>query len=214
MTEHLIDLKVLPEVSIRCRLPVVIGVAGITCSGKTWLTDRIAEYLSLQGLDPVKLRMDDFFRDISDPIFIKDGRRRANFDLPEAYLEDEIVSVVTDLFEGRDADLPVYDIRNNIRKKETVPIKTSSVILVDGLYSIMFLRDKIKNFKGIYADAEFGTCLERRILRDTALLGVTRDQVIDLMQRKVIPTLDLYMYPQKDVADLLIDTRKEVNVGE
>ena len=210
MTDKPLELELLPGISVRCRLPVVIGISGITCSGKTELTGRIEKHLLGRGIKAAVIRMDDHFRDIDDPVFIKEGGRKVNFEIPEAYHKDEIIDHARSLYEGRPVRSYIYDTPSNRRTEEYRLIEPSSVILVDGLYAIMFLRGELDNFRGIYADAEFGICLERRIARDTALLGVSEDQVVALMKNRVIPTLDPYMYPQRSVADLLIDTRKEV----
>jgi uridine kinase len=109
----------------------VIVLAGPSGSGKSHLADRLAL--------PV-LRLDDFYRDGSDPALprITSGANAGlvDWDDPASWLCSEAVDALTTLCRTGTVDTPVYDIAHDGRNgSRTLSLSGSHLVVAEGIFA-------------------------------------------------------------------------------
>src|SRR5437867_6449757 len=111
------------------RRGILIGLAGGTGAGKTLVAQTIAQDL---GSDSVLLiEQDSYYKDL---LHIPLGEREnRNFDHPDAFDRDLLRKHLEALLEGREVEMPVYDMRTHTRVNEPLRIKARPIMLLDGL---------------------------------------------------------------------------------
>lgn len=185
----------------------VIAIAGASCSGKTFLAKRLKKELEQKSLKVVLLQLDNYFRDWFDHDMPKDHHDRLDFDNPIAYLKEEFLQAVQSLYKHQGVLYPQYDISENKRRCKRY-LKSSPIIIVEGLYALEFLKDFSGNKLCLFVEADREIRLQRRIERDTKKFGVTEQQVRDLFLFKVELNNQLFVQPQIKLGflDIVIQT--------
>jgi len=182
------------------RKSILIGIAGGTGAGKTLVAQAIAQDL---GTDTVLLvEQDSYYKDLQQiPLGERENR---NFDHPDAFDRDFLRGQVETLLQGRDVQMPVYDMRTHTRLKDSIRTASRRIIILEGLLvledpSLRHLMD-IK----IYMDADPDVRFIRRLKRDLTERGRTVDQVIRQYETTVRPMHLQFVEPSKRYADLII----------
>lgn len=181
-------------------LPVVIGIAGGSGSGKTTVLEHIIREF---GSDPIAvLDHDAYYHDLSH--LSPEKRARFNFDHPDA-LETELMRTHLDrLIDGEKIDKPVYDFRTHTRRNETETIEPRPVILIEGILvlaeAVLAEQMDIK----IFVDAADDIRLMRRIRRDMQERGRSIEGVLRQYERTVRPMHLEFVEPSKREADIII----------
>ncbi len=180
--------------------PVLIGVAGGSGSGKTTVSQAILERVGCDAI--VYLQHDAYYRDRSALPF--EQRARINYDHPDSLETDLLVEHLRDLKSGRTVEVPIYDFAHHVRKTETACAGPRPVILVEGILIFVdrALRDlfDIKIFVDTDADLRF----IRRLQRDIAERGRTRESVVQQYLETVRPMHLEFVEPSKRYADVII----------
>ena len=109
--------------------PLIIAIAGGTASGKSTVVDEIVE--SLKSVDVSVIRHDDYYKDQSH--LSMEERLKTNYDHPSSLDNDLLVSHLKDLSEGKSINKPLYDFVEHNRKKETVTVHPTKVIILEGI---------------------------------------------------------------------------------
>ena len=144
-------------------LPIIIGVAGGTASGKTTVANKILEQVGAGRI--AHIQHDSYYRDLGHlPL---ENRAKFNFDHPDALETELLVRHLRQLQAGREVSVPVYDFAAYVRTAETRPVEPRRVILVEGIliFADRALRDlmDIKLYVDTDADLRFIRRLERDI---------------------------------------------------
>lgn len=182
------------------KVPVVIGVAGGSGSGKTTVVRRILE--SLPDNHVTVLEHDRYYRDRSE--LRLEERAALNYDHPDALETDLLVEHVTELRRGRAVQVPLYDFARYARKSATECMEPRSAIIVEGIliYTDARLRE-LMDIK-VFVDADADTRFIRRLRRDVSERGRSVDSVIDQYLNTVKPMHLEFVEPSKRYADLII----------
>src|SRR5512138_1042364 len=110
-------------------MPVVIGVAGGSGSGKTTVVRRIVDSL---GEDQVTiLEHDRYYRDRSD--LRLEERAALNYDHPDSLETDLMVQQVAELKAGRAVEVPTYDFARYCRLPATETALPRAAIIIEGI---------------------------------------------------------------------------------
>ncbi|XP_072000172.1 uridine-cytidine kinase-like 1 [Engystomops pustulosus] len=96
----------------------VIGLCGGSASGKTTVANRIIEALDVPWV--VLLSMDCFYKILTKEQQDLAARNEYNFDHPDAFDFDLLVSVLRKLKKGKSVKVPVYDFTSHSRRKDWV----------------------------------------------------------------------------------------------
>lgn len=188
--------------------PLLIGVAGGSGSGKTSVARAIHEQLSL---DAVLLDMDAYYRDLADLPF--DARTRVNFDHPDAFDLDLMVTQLGELREGRAIAKPTYDYAAHTRAAATVTVQPRDVILIEGI--LLFTDARLRQLLDIkvYVDVADDVRFIRRLKRDTVKRGRSVESVVEQYLASVRPMHLEFVEPSKRWADVILPEGRENRVG-
>lgn len=179
----------------------IIGIAGGTGSGKSTFNNRLKQYF---GDNITVIYHDNYYRQHDDLSFAE--RQTINYDHPESLETDLLIEHLQKLRQSQSVECPVYDFSQHNRSKETITIKPSRVIVVEG---ILILQDeRLRNMFDIkiFVEADADERILRRILRDMKERGRDLENIIDQYLTTVKPMHYLYVEPSKTSADIVINS--------
>ncbi|AHN22598.1 uridine kinase [Lysinibacillus sphaericus] len=189
--------------------PVVIGIAGGSCSGKTSVTRAIYDVFREHSV--VVIEQDYYYKDQSHLTF--EERLGTNYDHPLAFDNDLLIEHIKKLLKRQPIDKPVYDYVQHTRAKEVIHVEPVDVIILEG---ILVLEDA--DLRGLmdiklFVDTDPDLRIIRRILRDIKERGRTTDSVIDQYLSAVRPMHNMFIEPTKRYADIIIPEGGENGVA-
>ena len=167
----------------------VIGVAGGTGSGKSTLVKRLQE--AFEGDDVVTLCHDYYYK--AHPELTYEERTKLNYDHPQAFDTQMLVDHIKALKNNVPIEHPVYSFVEHNRLPETVSVKPSKVIIVDGI--LIFENKELRDLMDIkvYVDTDADIRLARRM-----------QSVITQYTTTVKPMHEEFVEPSKKYADVII----------
>jgi uridine kinase len=179
---------------------VIIGVAGGTGSGKTTVARAILERAGTSQISLIQ--HDAYYRDLSDLPLAQ--RAIFNFDHPDALDNELLIAHLKALKAGRAIEMPIYDFTTHTRTEHTQRVGPNPVILLEG---ILIFADKalrpLMDVK-IYVDTQADIRFIRRLQRDIAERGRTRDSVVHQYLATVRPMHEQFVEPSKRYSDIII----------
>jgi len=201
------------------RVPFMIGVAGGTASGKSTVCERLMEGLgqnevSVEEKQVVHLSQDSFYRELNPVEISKANKGMFNFDHPDAFDNQLMESVLTDIINGRQTKVPVYDFKTNSRSPgEFTTIYPSDVILVEGI--LVFYYPTLRNMFNmkLFVDTDADSRLARRVLRDIEERGRDLEHVLHQYTTLVKPAFEEFCLPTKKYADVIVPRGAENTVA-
>lgn len=178
----------------------VIGVAGGTGSGKSTLVKRLQE--AFEGDDVATICHDYYYK--AHPELTYEERTKLNYDHPQAFDTAMMVEHIRALKNNVPVERPVYSFVEHDRLPETVPVKPSKVLIVDGI--LIFENKQLRDLMDIkvFVDTDADIRLARRILRDVQKRGRTMESVISQYTNTVKPMHEEFVEPSKKYADVII----------
>ena len=179
----------------------IIGVAGGTGSGKSTFTNRLKQRFG----DHISVIYHDSYYRCHDNIPFEE-RVTLNYDHPDSLETDLLIQHVEMLKNGIAVQAPVYDFTVHNRKKETVEIKPSPIIVIEGILALQDprLRD-LMDIK-IFVEADADERILRRVVRDVEERGRDIRGIISQYLNTVKPMHYIYVEPTKDMADIVINS--------
>ena len=178
---------------------LTIGIAGGTGSGKTTITRRIIREFS--G-DVAVLHHDSYYKAHDELPY--EERARLNYDHPNAFDTDLMLSHIRALKRGERVQCPVYDFTAHNRSDRTVMIRPARVLVVEGI--LIFAEPELcreMNVK-LFVDTDADVRILRRIVRDVRDRGRSLDSVVKQYLNTVKPMHEQFVEPSKRNADLII----------
>ena len=176
------------------------------------------------------LSQDSFYRDLTPAEAAKAMKGTFNFDHPDAYDNKLMESVLTDIINGRQTKVPVYDFKTNSRLPgEFTTIYPSDVILVEGI--LVFYYPTLRNLFNmkLFVDTDADSRLARRVLRDIEERGRDLEHVLHqvpgfnfvlalmtlLFQYTTLvkPAFEEFCLPTKKYADVIVPRGAENTVA-
>ena len=179
--------------------PFMIGLAGGTCSGKTTVTERLAELAGEGHLALIKLDAYEVHGE-GEPFEV---RAAANHDHPDAFdwrlLNDHLATLAA----GLPAPMPIYDYVLHNRLDEVHWVHPARIVVVEGILALHdpALRERF-DLK-VYVDADADLRFIRRLKRDVVERGRTIDSIIDQYLATVRPSHEQFVEPSKRYADVI-----------
>lgn len=181
-------------------IPVIIGLAGGTGSGKTTVANVILDRVGADSI--VFLPHDAYYKDLTH--LPKAQRDLLNFDHPDSLESDLLVQHLRELREWKSIEIPVYDFTIHSRTDRIEKIVPQPIILVEGILIFVepILRDTfdVKIFVDTPPDIRF----IRRLERDIEERGRSLESVIRQYQTTVRPMHLEFVEPSKRYADVII----------
>lgn len=179
--------------------PILVGVAGGTCSGKTTVARRI---LDAFDEEIICLDMDSYYRDLSH--LPQEKRRKVNFDHPDAFDTDLFTEHLLELRRGNAIEKPVYSFSDSVRTEETTTLSSAPIVLVEGILVLAEVAVRELLDAKIFVDADDDIRFIRRLQRDVAERARSLDSVIDQYTSTVRPMHYSFVEPSKRYADIII----------
>lgn len=177
--------------------PSIIGIAGASGSGKSFLAAHVAEALSATVLS-----VDSYYHDLShlDP----EERARRNVDHPASIDFTLFAEQMHTLASGGSVAVPVYDFCTHTRTAETHHVRGEGVLIVEGIFALydQALRDALT--LKVFVELESPTCLKRRTARDVQERGRTPESVRRQFRETVLPMYREFIAPTRDFADIVV----------
>ncbi|XP_074262897.1 uridine-cytidine kinase-like 1 isoform X5 [Saimiri boliviensis] len=179
-----------------------IGLGGGSASGKTTVARMIIEALDVPWV--VLLSMDSFYKVLTEQQQEQAAHNNFNFDHPDAFDFDLIISTLKKLKQGKSVKVPIYDFTTHSRKKDWKTLYGANVIIFEG---IMAFADKtlleLLDMK-IFVDTDSDIRLVRRLRRDISERGRDIEGVIKQYNKFVKPAFDQYIQPTMRLADIVV----------
>ncbi len=176
----------------------IIGITGGSGSGKSTVVKRIKERYP----NAVLIEQDNYYKSAS---FVNNNNITAyNFDHPDAFDMDLLLSNIRDLKSGKSCRMPQYDFVHHTRLDEYITVEPSSIIIIDGL--MVFYDERIRDMLDLklYVDTPSDIRFIRRLTRDVRERGRTVESVIEQYVNVVRPGHFNFIEPSKSYADLII----------
>ena len=178
---------------------LTIGIAGGTGSGKTTITKRIIREF---GGDVSVIYHDNYYKAHDEMPY--EERCKLNYDHPNAFDTELMLSHLKQLKSGKAINCPVYDYSIHNRSKKTMTINPARVVVVEGI--LIFADKKLCDELDIkiFVDTDADVRILRRIVRDVRDRGRSLDSVVSQYLNTVKPMHEQFVEPSKRCADVII----------
>jgi uridine kinase len=181
-------------------VPLVIGIAGGSGSGKTTVAQTILQRV---GTDRIAfLQHDSYYKDLRG--LPPAQRNEFNFDHPNSLETELLIRHIGALRSGKAVEVPIYDFSTDSRTAQSFTVQPRNVILVEGIliFTEAALR-KLFDIK-IFVDTDADLRFIRRLERDIHERGRTTDSVVKQYLHTVRPMHLEFVEPSKRYADIII----------
>lgn len=180
------------------RLPLFVGIAGGSGSGKTTISEALCKALP----DLVMIQHDAYYRHRPDIDYAT--RCLVNYDHPDS-LETELLVAHLDSLAGWAAvDRPTYDFATHLRSPQVVAVVPADVVVVEGILVLADQDLRSRLDLKIYVDTDPDLRLARRLRRDIDERGRSLPSVLDQYFESVRPMHLEFVEPSKRYADIII----------
>jgi uridine kinase len=188
---------------------LIVGIAGGTGCGKTTVVRKVMEAFASDEV--IMIPQDSYYRDNS--LIPLEQRQKINFDHPDSIEFGLLTDHLKQLRKGHTIEMPLYSYLTCLRAKETVTIKPSRVVIVEGILILTDsgLRDMF-DIK-VFVDADADDRLGRVIQRDIAERGRSLLNVLERYNDTVKPSHLQFIEPSKRYADIIIPGGGENQIG-
>lgn len=180
---------------------VVIGIAGGTGSGKSTFTNRLKEEF---GENVTVLYHDNYYK-TQDHISFEE-RKKVNYDHPEAFETDLLLTQLKELKDGKTILCPVYDYTMHNRSDKMLTITPGKIILLEGILVLSDPRLRELLDIKIFVEADADERILRRVIRDVKERGRDIEGIVEQYLTTVKPMHYLYVEPTRSLADIVINS--------
>lgn len=193
---------------------VVVGLAGGSASGKSFLSDQLCSWGVENGFDVVVLHQDDF---ALGRVWKGKNTSEYRWDDPGNYRLNEAYGVLTDFLIGKTISFNAYDLETH----EPHSVKTlkwlhtnikdaRKLVIVEGLFAWRAPFDSLIDIK-VYLDVNFWHRYVLRLQRNIMDLKVAdfqkiTEQYFTFVAKAYIDLLE----PEKEAADIIIENKIDV----
>ncbi len=188
---------------------LIIGITGGTGCGKTTVVNQIIKELS--GEEVTVISQDSYYKDLSHLSF--EQRTKINFDHPNSIDFELLKQHLLALKAGSEIDSPTYSFVEHNRTDETIRLKPTKVVIVEGI--LIFSHPDIRELFDIkiFVHADSDERLIRRIKRDITERGRDITEVLNRYQNTLKPMHLQFIEPTKEFADIIIPNNRRNTVA-
>jgi uridine kinase len=192
--------------------PYLVGIAGGSASGKTYLLKSLLNHFEESEI--CLISQDHYYRPIeTQPV---DENGHINFDLPEGIEREKLHEDIKQLLSGECIYKEEYTFNVPKENKEILCIKPAPIIVIEGLF-IFHYQELFDLFDyKVFVDADHDIKLNRRLMRDQVERGYTEDMILYQWYNHVMPAYDAYLLPYKPNCEFVIhnndDITNEINI--
>ena len=181
-------------------VPLVIGVAGGSGSGKTTVSERIQRMVGPEHF--AYLQHDSYYRDQGH--LAPAERLLINYDHPDSLETQLLIDHVQQLRRGQAIAAPLYDFASYTRRPETHLVQPAAIILVEGI--LIFAEKGLRELMDIriYVDTDADLRFIRRLQRDVQERGRSLASVVEQYLTTVRPMHLEFVEPSKRHAHIIV----------
>ncbi|MBR5019802.1 MAG: nucleoside kinase [Bacteroidales bacterium] len=194
----------------------LVLIAGPSSSGKTTSSKRLALHMRVNGLNPIIISLDDYFRNRVDTPLDENGEY--DFECLEALDVPFLNEQLEQLLDGRRVEIPKYDFSSGTRKFEGqfLQLTDNDVLIMEGIHGLNPALtpqipdcDKFKLYVSVLTPISIDANtrmpardyrLLRRMVRDNQFRGMTAEDTI-LRWPSVGAGEEKFIHPFKRLAD-------------
>ncbi|HSB62031.1 MAG TPA: uridine kinase [Vicinamibacteria bacterium] len=181
-------------------MPVLVGIAGGTGSGKTSFAQKIQDRV---GADLcLNLNQDSYYKDGStlEPA----AQAAINYDHPDAFDTPLLVGDLRDLKAGRPVPHLTYDHASYARKVLPDPLTPRPLMILEGI--LVLVEEPLRRLMDIklFIDTDSDVRILRRLQRDLKERGRSFESVTKQYLESVRPMHLEFVEPSKRYADLIV----------
>lgn len=185
---------------------IVIGIAGGSASGKSYIINSIVDELS-KNYSVNKIGLDDYYKDQSDKTY--EERCLTNYDHPDAFDFDLMMKNIQDLKDGLEITKPTYDYSVHNRSTISETMNSSDILVLDGLFTLYDPSIREICDYTVYVDALEEVRFKRRLARDTVERARSVESITKQFNETVKPMHDAFIEPSKEYADTIIENNSD-----
>ncbi len=186
----------------------IIGITGGSGSGKSTLVSTLEK----SSTEDLQVLSQDRYYHAQDHL-TPEQRRQTNYDHPDAFDYELLISHLRALKEGRAVNVPVYDFVRETRDSKTEQIHPAKALLLEGI--LLMNNNTLFNLVDlwIYVDTDQDHRLLRRIRRDTTERGHDLETAFSRYTKQVKPMHDTYVAKARKMAHLVINNNDDYLVA-
>ena len=181
-------------------MPIIVGVAGASGSGKTSIATLIREALH-GSLNIVAISMDNYYKGLPSGV----DASSYNWDHPDALDMELLARHLRALHAGDDIAVPHYDF--TLHERGTKPsdctyisAADTDVVILDGIFVLAVAPVRAACDLTLFTLEDLDICLARRLRRDIAERGRSVDGVLEQYCRFVKPGFHNFIQPSMNFA--------------
>lgn len=182
------------------KIPLVIGIAGGSGSGKSTVAQEILRRVGTGRI--AYLQHDSYYKDLK--VMKAAQHSDVNFDHPDALETELLIQHIVMLRDFKAIQVPIYDFSTDSRKVETFTVEPRNVILVEGI--LLYVEPELRKLFDVrlFVDTDADIRFIRRLHRDITERGRSTESVIEQYLATVRPAHLEFVEPSKRYADVII----------
>ena len=179
--------------------PYVIGVTGLSGSGKSYYVDRLkeifAQHITIVGFD-------DYYKPLEEQHIDEYGE--ANYDLPTALYSEMFYEDLLKLIEYHPVMIKKYQFEHYDAPEVIETVSPAPILLVEGLFVMEFPQvDALLDYR-IFIDCDTDLCFNRRLKRDIAERNIPEKRSLHQWKHHVMPAYENFILPHKEKCDMVL----------
>ena len=179
--------------------PYVIGVTGLSGSGKSYYVDRLkeifAQHITIVGFD-------DYYKPLEEQHIDEYGE--ANYDLPTALYSEIFYEDLLKLIEYHPVMIKKYQFEHYDAPEVIETVSPAPILLVEGLFVMEFPQvDALLDYR-IFIDCDTDLCFNRRLKRDIAERNIPEKRSLHQWKHHVMPAYENFILPHKEKCDMVV----------
>ena len=186
---------------------LIIGIAGGSGSGKTFLTKKIFRSFKTKC---VVIHQDSYYKDLSH-LGMKE-RISNNFDHPNSIDIKLLIKDVKTLINGEPILQPLYDFSNHTRKQKYLTITPKPIIIVEGILIFHFKELANLFLLKIFLDIDPDIRFIRRLKRDVKERKRKIKDICKQYLNFVKPMHELFVEKTKYNSDIVLKNQYDYNL--
>jgi len=180
--------------------PLIVGIAGGTGSGKSTVARKVAS--ALEASSVAFIDMDAYYHNYAH--LSMDERRRINWDHPNAFDWELLLTHLRELAAGNPIEKPEYDFVSHLRREDPVHVPAADVVVVDGILLLADQRIRDLCDVKVFVDTDADIRLIRRLRRDIVERGRPLEEILEQYLTTVQPMHLEFVEPSKRYADVIV----------
>lgn len=186
--------------------PYLIGIAGGSASGKTYLLNALLNHFNADEI--CLISQDHYYKPQAEQYVDENGQ--INYDLPEGIDKTKLLADIDQLLLGNTIQKLEYTFNNPAAKPKELTIHPAPIIVIEGLF-IFHFQELFNAFDlKIFIDADHDIKLTRRLERDQIERGYSKESILYQWHNHVMPAFDQYLLPYQNQCDVIIHNNDEI----